>query len=477
VAVLERALAGEAPLLRGGEGGAAGGALAETLEMLRVVRDAQALEPGSVGGYVVSMTHSVSDVLEPILLAREVGLWSWRGGEPDARLDFVPLFETIEDLAAAEPRMRALFSSDLYRRHLAARGGLQEVMLGYSDSNKDGGYWMANRALHAAQDALGRVCREQGVELRLFHGRGGTVGRGGGRATHGILAMPASVRNGRIRFTEQGEVISFRYGLEDIARRHLEQIVSAMIRTVSPDEGAQPDGGAGVEGEALLDRIATASMVAYRDLVEDERFWPWYASVTPIEQISRLPLASRPAARGGAVGREGLRAIPWGFAWTQVRYLVPGWFGGGRALAELTAAGTEGLEALRRLYREWPFLGAVALGARREMARARLEIAGAYARRLAPAGSEGLHRRVVEDFERTSEALTRIAELDVLLGDVPVIARSIELRNPYTDVLNLLQIELLARLRETPDGEAADALRHAVFLSINGIAAAMQSTG
>jgi phosphoenolpyruvate carboxylase len=509
VALLERALAGpelllgEGPLVGGDQAGddraggdlagddraggdragdRAGGDLAEILDTLRAVRDAQAIEPQSIGSYIVSMTHSVSDVLEPMLLAREAGLWAWGDGDVDARLDFVPLFETIEDLAAADVRMRALYSSDLYRRHLEARGGLQEVMLGYSDSNKDGGYWMANRALHAAQDALGQACREHGVELRLFHGRGGTVGRGGGRATHGILAMPASVRNGRIRFTEQGEVISFRYGLADIARRHVEQIVSAMIHSVSPEVEPRGEGGGAEapehgEATAILDRVAKDSMQAYRRLVEDERFWPWYSAVTPIQQISRLPLASRPAARGGAVDREGLRAIPWGFAWTQVRYLVPGWFGGGEALEKLLAEGPDRLEALRRLHREWPFLRAVAQGARREMARARLEIAEAYTDRLAPPGGEWVHDVIAEDFRRAEGALTALAGLDSLLDDVPVIARSIALRNPYTDVLNLLQIELLARLRESPEGETADALRHAVFLSINGVAAAMQSTG
>jgi phosphoenolpyruvate carboxylase len=494
---------------------------AEALSTLRVIGEAVERAPESIGAYVISMTHAVSDLLEPMLLAREAGLWAWGEGNVRSALDFVPLFETIDDLRAAPERMRVLFRNPLYRRQLAARRGFQEVMLGYSDSNKDGGYWMANWSLHRAQDALARTCSEHGVELRLFHGRGGTVGRGGGRANQAILAMPSSTRNGRIRFTEQGEVISFRYGLEDLARRHLEQIVSAMIQTAVPRRGVGPpsgrsspategdengaesgansraagtfvtfgtrDGGSGPapsdEAAALMDRVAAESMAAYRRLVDDEAFWPWYASVTPIHAITRLPLASRPPSRsaGKQLALEELRAIPWVFAWTQVRYLVPGWFGGGSTLEALTSGDPERLEAFRRLYREWPFLQAVGHGARREMARARLEVAELYDHRLGPEGaSDAIHRQIAADFASTRSALTALAGLDELLDDAPVIARSIELRNPYTDVLNLVQIELMERLaREGRDAkeEGRDELRDAVLLSINGIAAAMQSTG
>jgi len=490
VALLERELCRPGPLYP--PAGTLSAEAAEALETFRVVRAAIEREPASVGSYVISMTHSASDVLEPMLLAREAGLWEWRDGNVRSPLDFVPLFETIEDLERAAERMEALFGNALYRRQLAARGGFQEVMLGYSDSNKDGGYWTANWALHRAQHALGRVCRAHGVELRLFHGRGGTVGRGGGRANQAILSMPASVKNGRIRFTEQGEVISFRYGIEDLARRHLEQIVSATIRSVAEEaEGGRDAVGAAFdtdlaptpEAAALMDRISASSMAVYRGLVDDDGFWPWYSALTPIDHISRLPLASRPPSRaaGAAVAMDGLRAIPWVFAWTQVRYLVPGWFGGGAALEEVISGSPERLSELQRLYRGWPFLQAVAHGARREMGRARLDVADAYVRRLTPgAQGEALQGQVVRDFERARAALTALAGTEDLLGDAPVIAKSIELRNPYTDVLNLIQIELLARLRDAAEGgasEDADALRHAVFLSINGIAAAMQSTG
>ncbi|MGD2068937.1 MAG: phosphoenolpyruvate carboxylase [Gemmatimonadota bacterium] len=462
--------------------------VAGLLDAFEVVREAAAREPRSVGSYIVSMTHSVSDLLEPMLLAREVGLWSFDDGEVRSPIDFVPLFETIDDLASAGERMRALYTHPLYRSQLRARDGLQEVMLGYSDSNKDGGYWMANWALHRAQDTLGRVSREHDVDLRLFHGRGGTVGRGGGRSNRAIVAMPPSVQNGRIRFTEQGEVISFRYGLEAIARRHLEQIVSAVIRTVAPGAPAA-QGEVSTEEEAvpLMDELAQRAMAAYRELIDADGFWAWYTRTTPIEHISRLPIASRPVSRGGAdeVAFDDLRAIPWVFAWTQVRYVAPGWYGTGRALEEVLGSGEDGDRAaeLARLYREWPYFRTVMDSAQREMSRARLPVAVEYDRLAAEeaaSGAEGeggsaFHRRLADDHRRARQAILRLTGQDELLDVDPVIQRSIQLRNPYTDVLNLLQVELLRRARRSR--RAGDELGQALFLSINGIAAAMQSTG
>jgi phosphoenolpyruvate carboxylase len=482
--VLRRELASPRPLLPPDHRLPA--AVAGVLDTFRVIRDAAVREPDSVGAFIVSMTHTVSDILEPMLIAREVGLWSRRGGRVECPVDFVPLFETIEDLARAGERMEELFSDELYREQLAARGGMQEVMLGYSDSNKDGGYWMANWSLQRAQADLGAVCSRHGVELRLFHGRGGTVGRGGGRANRAILATPPAVHTGRIRFTEQGEVISFRYALDDLARRHLEQIVNAMIRTVSPATEPAPEPEP--EDLDLMERIAQRSMAAYRQLIDHPDFWAWYTAVTPVEQISHLPIASRPVSRGAGdeVAFDDLRAIPWVFSWTQARYVVPGWFGLGAALTDAAAAPGE-MDRLRRLYGSWPFFRAVVDNALREMARARLEIAAAYADL---AESDGFHERIVADFRAARSALLGITGGDALLDDSPVIRKSIALRNPYTDVLNLLQIELLRRARrgegaaerEGADGAGADgieaeALRQGLFLSINGIAAAMQSTG
>ena len=447
------------------------GLAAEALDTFEVIRDALARDPDSVGSYIVSMTHSVSDLLEPLVLAKEVGLWRRETGLP---IGLVPLFETIDDLEHAGERLAGIFANPILRSQLEARDNLQEVMLGYSDSNKDGGYWMANVALHRAQARLGRACREAGVSLRLFHGRGGTVGRGGGRASQAILAMPVDARSGGIRLTEQGEVISFRYGLEEIARRHVEQIVHAQIVAGLRSSEAAAD-------DALMARIAEASMRAYRDLIDDAKVWAWYRRITPIEQISGLPIASRPISRRAAseVTFEDLRALPRAFAWTQVRYLVPGWFGVGTALAAVLDESPDALSKLQAMNRDWPFFRAVAANAEREMARARLPLAERYAAALggADGAGKGNHRRLEDEFDRTRRSLLAITGGDALLASNPVIRRSIELRNPYTDVLNLLQIELLSRWREAADGDEAGALRHALFLSVNGIAAAMQSTG
>ncbi len=453
----------------------------QVVESFEAVREIIEREPSAMGSYVISMTHTVSDVLEAMLLAKVVGLWRIQDGDLYCPLDIVPLFETIEDLADADALMSALFSNPVYDKHLESRGRFQEIMLGYSDSNKDGGYWMANWALHKAQKDLGVVCREHRVTLRLFHGRGGTVGRGGGRANQAILAMPPVVHNGQIRFTEQGEVISFRYALPDIARRHLEQIVSAMI--VSTASGSRRNGkndyGTAPGNVEVLDRIAGSSMKAYRGLIEDNALWPWYTQVTPIEQISRLPIASRPVSRGSAheVHFESLRAIPWVFAWTQTRYTLPGWFGTGYGLASLTEEDPEMVSRLRTLYREWTFFRAVVNSAQREMARARFDISQHYRELENSSTGSHIHERIAEDFRKARDMILRITGQNDLLDSNPVIQKSIFLRNPYTDVLNLLQIELIKRYRAAEQEETQDALRQALFLSINGIAAAMQSTG
>lgn len=440
----------------------------EVVASFEIMREIAQSDPAALGSYIVSMTHAVSNLLEVLLLAKEVGLWELRNGAVRAELDVVPLFETIEDLEGAESFLRDLFAHPIYRQHLAARGALQEIMLGYSDSNKDGGYWMANWALHKAQDRIGRVCREHAVELRLFHGRGGTVGRGGGRAGQAILAMPPAVHNGRIRFTEQGEVISFRYALPAIAHRHLEQITAAMllapVRAFDP-----PDDVADIQ---VMEDLATGSMAAYRELVDDPALWPWYAQVTPIEQISRLPIASRPVSRGNAqeVDFGRLRAIPWVFAWTQTRYILPGWYGVGAAMGRSME---EHAPVLQHMYKAWPFFRAVINNAQREMARARLDIAEEYA---SLAQKQELHATIASDFARGRKAILQITGQKELLGNNPVIRKSIALRNPYTDVLNLLQIELMRRNR-TGEETDRERLLQALFLSVNGIAAAMQSTG
>ncbi|MCH7521311.1 MAG: phosphoenolpyruvate carboxylase [Candidatus Marinimicrobia bacterium] len=449
----------------------------QALETFQVIKEAVERDPDSLKSYIVSMTHEVSDILEVLLLAKEVGLWRVHDGRAESTLDVVPLFETIEDLGRVDELLGGLFDNPIYRLQLEARGRFQEIMLGYSDSNKDGGYWMANWALYQAQERLANISQEQGIDLRLFHGRGGSVSRGGGRANQAILGLPPQCQNGRIRFTEQGEIISFRYAMPALARRHLEQIVHAMLLATPIHVAVNKDraGSATDEARRLMSDLSGRSMTAYRGLVDHKGFWKWYTEITPIEHISRLPLASRPVSRktGSKVDFNSLRAIPWVFAWTQTRYNVPGWYGLGTALEAVIQEDRGNLDQLCKLYKEWYFFHAAIDNAQLEMARAQLATARFYARL---SSGEGFDREIADEFERTRQAILKITGRDSLLGHNPVIQKSIALRNPYTDVLNLQQVELLRRWSQATKKER-EPLRQALFLSINGVAAAMQSTG
>jgi len=443
----------------------------EVLAVFRLLRDMLATDPQAVGSYIVSMTHAVSDVLEVLLLAKASGFEHGREGLLEIPLDVVPLFETIADLKKGAGLLERLFRDPVYRRHLKSRGDFQEIMLGYSDSNKDGGYWMANWALESAHQALAATCRDHNIDFRFFHGRGGSIGRGGGQASQAILAMPAVSRNGRIRFTEQGETISFRYARPEIAHRHLEQIVAAVLTSMHNEQcgfECHPD------MQAVMEMLAGASMSAYRGLIDHAKFWRWFRDITPIDHIGRLPIASRPVSRktGEDLNFDNLRAIPWVFAWTQTRYNLPGWYGIGTALTEAAASRAGHRDLLREMYLQWPFFHAVLDNAQLEMVRTRLAIAAHYE----TLSEHAFHRTIAEEYARTREGILAITGQTALLADRPTIRSTIQLRNPYTDVLNLIQVELLRRWKSAADAERG-ALRHALFLTINGIAAAMQSTG
>lgn len=446
----------------------------DLLDTLTVIRETVGVSLRAVGSYIVSMTHHISDLLAVLVLLKEVGLWRFDGERVTSALNLVPLLETVDDLRRGPELMESLFADETYRRHLKSRGHFQEIMLGYSDSNKDGGYWMSNWGLQTAQARLADVAADHGIELRLFHGRGGTVGRGGGRANRAILATPRRSRNGRIRFTEQGEVITFRYAMSKLARRHLEQIVNAMIVATADaqfGDGSKNSNFVGRHGP-LMDRIAEASMEAYRGLVHDPEFWPWYAGRTPIAFISDLPIASRPVARGGGrVDLENVRAIPWVFAWTQTRYVVPGWYGLGTAIEAICRDDEGAISQMRDLYQTWDFFRTLIDNAQQEMARARLPIAALYGD-----ASTTQHRRIAEEFARTERIVLDITGQQRLLDNNPVIQAAIDARNPYTDVINLLQLELIERFQRAKEKDR-DALKSTIFLSINGLAAAMQSTG
>ena len=417
----------------------------------------------SMGTYITSMSTSVSDMLEVMLFLKEEGVLP-------SKPNIVPLFETVDDLQHCGPLLRQIFALPVYRAHIDAIG-YQEVMLGYSDSSKDGGYLAANWALQSAMREIAAVSAETGIPIRLFHGRGGTVGRGGGRASQAILSQPKGTFNGQIRFTEQGEVISFRYSLPAIAHRHLEQIVSAcLLATASPNERDYDS-----EYESVMEKLADVSRSAYRELVyETPGFWDFYTQATPIDHISLLPIASRPVYRpgGAAEGVEGLRAIPWNFAWVQSRALLVGWYGVGTALSGFLKEGGEA--TLRTMYKEWAFFRTVIDNAQLELVRAHMETAALYAKR---ATDHAIWETILHEFELTRASLLLVTGESDLLENSKVIRQTVAFRNPITLPINKMQIHLMDRWEHLSDEEKQGTWREAMLQSIAGIAAAMQSTG
>ena len=420
-----------------------------------------------LGPYVISMTRSPADVLAVLLLAR------WTGC--DQGLDIVPLFETIEDLEVAPKILKELFEMDAYRQHLVSCNNQQIVMIGYSDSNKDGGYLAANWALYQAQESIARLCHQYGVALTLFHGRGGTVARGGGPANRAIRAQPPGTIQGRFRLTEQGEIIAARYSNPFIAHRHLEQIVNAVLLASAPQDWADPVNPAWREALSVMARRAHSS---YRHLVYGtEGFLDFWRYATPLDEIKRLQIGSRPAARHpGSEAVEKIRAIPWVFSWMQSRFNLPGWFGLGSGLADSGVP----LDLLQEMYNEWPFFKALLDNAEMSLLKADMSIAALYAD-LVP--DQGLAMRIFTairlEFEHTQQAILAVTQHNELMESESVIQRSVQLRNPYIDPLNYIQVEMLRRLRQLPgqEGPQAEALREVIVLTINGIAAGLRNTG
>ncbi|MBS1728006.1 MAG: phosphoenolpyruvate carboxylase [Armatimonadetes bacterium] len=454
VAILAAEIANPRPLVRIAD--------SEALAMVLGPIALMAQEP-SMGTYITSMSTSVSDMLEVMLFLKEEGSLA-------NRPNIVPLFETVDDLQHCGPLLRQLFALPVYRKYLDTIG-YQEVMLGYSDSSKDGGYLAANWALQSAMRDIAGVSKETGIPIRLFHGRGGTVGRGGGRASQAILSQPQGAFNGQIRFTEQGEVISFRYSLPAIAHRHLEQIVSACLLATAEPNARDFD----AEYETVMNRLGDDSRAAYRKLVyETDGFWDFYTQATPIDHISLLPIASRPVYRPGsaAEGVEGLRAIPWNFAWVQSRALLVGWYGVGAALSSFLAEGGE--ETLKTMYREWPFFRTVIDNAQLELVRAHMETAALYASR---AEDQSIWNTIREEFELTRSSLLAVTGEKDLLENSRVIRQTVAFRNPLTLPINKLQIHLMDRWEHLSDEDKQGTWREAMLQSIAGIAAAMQSTG
>jgi phosphoenolpyruvate carboxylase len=482
VRLLTREILNPRPLLpRGWTGSETARKVLDVFAVMRRAQSSIAAEAAST--YIISMTHGASDVLEVLLLAKEEGMVRCvvdnGGPKLESDLDVVPLFETIDDLNGCGELMRSLFANRAYRLQLDARKRFQEIMLGYSDSSKDGGYLAANWALQSTQARLAEICRRADVNLQFFHGRGGTVGRGGGRASRAILSQPPGSFSGMIRFTEQGEVISFRYGLAPIAHRHLEQIAFAVLLAAGPRSRRLREAP---EWQEAAREMAEVSRTKYRALVyDDSDFWAFYSQATPIPHISSLTIASRPVFRPGrAHGAEHLRAVPWVFAWVQSRYVIPGWYGLGTSLDQFAGTDEARLALLREMYQKWPFFRTVIDNAQLELMRAHLETAAWYASRVEPREvAERLHAVIQAEYELTRDWVLRIIEQKALMQAWPVVRRTVEFRNPVTAPLSKLQVALLDQCAHLPgdDPEAGRQWRDAILLSIIGLAAAMQSTG
>ncbi len=461
---------------------APGVSLAEVLDTFRVIdRIRTRFGSRAAGRVVVSFTERLSDMTDVLELAESAI------GPAVAELDLVPLFESAVSLEAADAVLEPILADPRYRAHLRGRGDRQEVMLGYSDSNKESGFVAANWMLYRAQAALAAVADRHGIELTLFHGRGGTVGRGGGRLDRAILGQPPGTVRGRLKVTEQGEVIAARYGNAAIALRHLELLAGAVIVAGS----ASPSGGSSAglrisdEDAGLMNRFAAASASAYRTFVyDDPGFAGFFQRVTPIAVLTSMRLGSRPSARGrqdpsAEVPIERLRAIPWGFAWSQARVELPGWFGLGSALDTLSEAEGPGVIArLAELYRTWPYLTAVIDHAELSLARSDLVVARRYASLAAEAGDGQRWSAIESEHARSVRDVLAITGRARLLEATPAIARAVTLRNPDIDTLSELQVGLLARLRSLePDAPGRQDLERLVRLTVSGIAAGLQVTG
>jgi phosphoenolpyruvate carboxylase len=459
----------------------------ETAEALATLDTAARVQArfgaGAIPNYVISMTAAPSDVLEVALLLKEAGLLV-PGDEPRTSVNIVPLFETIGDLRGCGAIMDQLFSLPTYRKLLESRGDLQEVMLGYSDSNKDGGFLTSNWELYRAEGDLVRVFAKHGVGIRLFHGRGGTVGRGGGPSYRAVLAQPRGSVNGQLRLTEQGEVIASKYADPTVGRRNLEALVAATMEATllgSQDRDGDNDGELGDDAEPFLEAMAELSehaFRAYRRLVyETPGFIDYFRAATPINEIGHLNIGSRPSSRKSTDRIEDLRAIPWVFSWGQCRQSVPGFYGFGSAVRAYLGGGrSKRLALLRAMYRRWPFFRSVVDKLDMVLAKIDLGIAARYAGLV---GDRKLRRaifdRIAREHDDTLEAFFAITGTRELLEGNPSLARSLRNRIPYIDPLNHLQVDLLRHLR-AGRGDS-DELRRAVHLTINGVAAGLRNSG
>jgi phosphoenolpyruvate carboxylase len=457
-------------------------ATAESLQLFQTIKTCQEqFGIMCIQNYLISLTQGVSDILEVLLLAKEAGLFYWKSdGEVHSTLNVVPLFETIEDLRGAADVLERLFQNPVYKHQLRARGYHQEVMLGYSDSNKDGGYLTANWELYKAQKQIHKMAEQYGVRITFFHGRGGALGRGGGPLTRSILAQPPEALDGRVKITEQGEVISSRYSMPGIAYRSLESALWAVIRgnVYRKTEQSIPQ-----DWEEAMEFVSQHSFRMYQEFVYgDPDFLSYFYTSTPIHEIAELKIGSRPAKRKNTQDIRDLRAIPWVFSWTQNRHLLPAWYAAGSSLRKYADMSQGNLQILQIMYEKWMFFKALIDNLQMALAKADMMIAREYAG-LHPDPEIGkrIFAKISDEYDQTRKILLQITNQNNILDSSPVIQESIRLRNPYVDPLSYLQVQLLKELRAqnaTNDNRELDQeLVYEVMLTINGIAAGLRNTG
>ena len=449
---------------------------AETINLLQLLKRAIDTYGNELfGSYVISMTRSVADVLTVLLLTYWFGINRRADGESDG-IGIGPLFETRADLVAASSVMIELFAHPVYAAHLASLNQEQMIMIGYSDSNKDAGFLSANWELYQAQKHLADTCHQHKVILTLFHGRGGTIARGGGPMKRAILAQPHGSVDGRFRVTEQGEVLYERYATKDIARRHLEQVVYSVLMASNPERKVKIR----PEWIAAMEQLSEVAHRTYRNFVyETPELVTYWMQATPLGEIGRMRIGSRPAKRKKSADPfASLRAIPWVFSWMQSRVVLPGWYGIGKAL-ETFASSEENINLLHEMYDEWDFFRGIIENAQMSLGKADMGIAKLYAE-LVKEGDirERVYGEIKAGYDRSCRWILHITRQHSLLANQPVLQHSIRVRNPYVDPLNFIQIDLLRRYRALdPESEAAEQLLEAIFLTINGIAAGLKNTG